>query len=148
MFDLVNDSVSQKLISDFYSAGKTVAAVCHGPAALLKAVDASGKPILEGRDITGFSNQEEDMFQFTSEMPFLLETELNKTSGGKYVKAAEPLGEKVVISGNVITGQNPASAKGVGEAIAKSLGEFYQINIWHVRPWRAKLMNIQRDLSM
>lgn len=51
----------------------------------------------------------------------MLETELNKVTGGKYVKASEPWGEKVVVSGNVITGQNPASAHKLGEEIVKAI---------------------------
>lgn len=52
-------------------------------------------------------------------MPFSLEDELNKISGGKYVRASADWAEKVVVArgGRLITGQNPASATGVGQAI-------------------------------
>ncbi|KUI68780.1 Glyoxalase 3 [Cytospora mali] len=122
MFDLYSDATSQKLIADFASKGKVVAAVCHGPAALINVKLADGTPLLKGREVTGFSNVEEDQVQLSPYMPFMMETELGKVSGGKYVKAAEPWGEKVVVSGNVITGQNPASAHKVGEEIIKALG--------------------------
>lgn len=66
--------------------------------------------------------------QLSAAMPFMLEDELNKISGGKFVKAAEAWGEKVVVEstngvgGVLITGQNPASAEGVGKALLKALG--------------------------
>jgi len=121
MFDLVSDKASQQLIADFYNQGKPVAAVCHGPAVLLHVTLPSGEPLVKGKEVTGFTNDEEEQFNYTKYMPFLLETELDKKSGGKFVKA-EPWAEKVVVEGNLITGQNPASAKGVGLALAKALG--------------------------
>ncbi|ROV91675.1 hypothetical protein VMCG_09242 [Cytospora schulzeri] len=121
MYDLYTDKTSQKIISDFASKGKVVAAVCHGPAALINVTLADGTPLLKGKECTGFSNVEEDQVQLTPYMPFLMETELGKVSGGKYVKAAEPWGEKVVVSGNVITGQNPASAHKIAEEVVKAL---------------------------
>lgn len=121
MFDLATDAASQKLIADFASKGKVVSAVCHGPAVFVNVKLADGTHLLKDKEVTGFSNVEEDQVQLSSAMPFMLETELDKASGGKYVKAAEPWGEKVVVAGNVITGQNPASAHAIGEAIVKAL---------------------------
>lgn len=121
MFDLATDEQSKKLIVDFASKGKIVSAVCHGPAVFVNVKLADGTHLLKDKEVTGFSNVEEDQVQLSSFMPFLLETELEKASGGKYVKAAEPWGEKVVVAGNVITGQNPASAHAIGEAILKAL---------------------------
>lgn len=121
MFDLANDATSQKLIADFAGRGKVVAAVCHGPAAFVNVKLADGTHLLQGREVTGFSNAEEDQMDLSKHMPFMLETKLAEVSGGKYVKAAEPWGEKVVVSGNVITGQNPASAHKIGEEVVKAL---------------------------
>ncbi|KAF7714225.1 Glyoxalase 3 [Penicillium ucsense] len=128
MFDLTTDSTSLSLIQTFAVAKKPVAAVCHGPCVLLNATAPSGVPLISGATVTGFSNTEEDQAQLSDAMPFLLETELQKVSGGGYVKADEPWGEKVVISktagigGPLITGQNPASATGVGKALLQVLG--------------------------
>ncbi|KAJ5884913.1 hypothetical protein N7495_009423 [Penicillium taxi] len=128
MFDLVNDTTSIALIETFANAKKPVAAVCHGPCVFLKAKASSGESILSGAEATGFSNLEEDQMNLSQYMPFMLETELQKLTGGKYVKAAEPWGAKVVVAkaagsgAPLITGQNPASATGVGEAILKALG--------------------------
>jgi len=121
MFDLATDKDSIKIIEEFYAAGKIVAAVCHGPVVLAPAKGSDGEYIVKGKQVTGFSNAEEDIVKMSEAMPFLLEDALVK-SGAKFVKASEPWGEKVVVDGKLITGQNPASAKGVGEAIAKSLG--------------------------
>jgi putative intracellular protease/amidase len=69
--------------------------------------------------VTGFSNAEEDQVQLSSAMPFALETQLNEASGGKFVKADQAWGPKVVVSGGgrIITGQNPSSAGPLGQAI-------------------------------
>ncbi|KAK4126482.1 class I glutamine amidotransferase-like protein [Parathielavia appendiculata] len=118
MFDLATDSTSQALIREFVDAGKVVAAVCHGPAALVGV-----RELLKGKRVTGFSNDEERAVGLDGAMPFLLEDRLWEAVGqeGGYEKATEPWGEKVVVDGKLITGQNPASAKGVGEAIVKAV---------------------------
>ena len=118
MFDLATDATSHKLINEFYAKNKIVSAVCHGPAALAYVTLPSGKPLLAGKAVTGFSNAEEEVAGLTAAMPFALETKLNEASGGKYEKAAD-WQKKVVVSegGRIITGQNPASAAGVGQAI-------------------------------
>ena len=73
--------------------------------------------------MTGFSNTEEDQGGLSDAMPFMLETELSKLSGGHFLKADQPWGPKVVVAkeGRLITGQNPASAGPVGEAIYEAI---------------------------
>ena len=128
MFDLTEDPTSLALIQTFAAANKPVAAVCHGPCVLLNATAPSGVPLISGVGVTGFSNAEEDAVSLSAAMPFMLETELGRVSGGKYVKAAEPWGEMVVVGkaagtgSTIITGQNPGSATGVGKEILKALG--------------------------
>ncbi|CAG7963111.1 unnamed protein product [Penicillium nalgiovense] len=128
MFDLTEDQTSLALIQTFAAANKPVAAVCHGPCVLLNATAPSGVPLISGVGVTGFSNAEEDAVGLSSAMPFMLETELSRVTGGKYVKAAEPWGEMVVVGkaagtgSTIITGQNPGSATGVGKEILKALG--------------------------
>ncbi|KAF5021612.1 hypothetical protein F66182_6359 [Fusarium sp. NRRL 66182] len=119
MFDLVNDETSIKLIQEFYKAGKPVAAVCHGPIVFVN-VTVDGKPLLQGRQVAGFSNSEEDAVGLTSAMPVLLEDEIKRV-GGNYVKG-DDWSEKLAVDGQVITGQNPASAHAVGKAILKAIG--------------------------
>ncbi|KAF2770345.1 class I glutamine amidotransferase-like protein [Teratosphaeria nubilosa] len=123
MFDLAVDPESQQLIREFYEAGKITSAVCHGPAAFVNVKLSDGSYLVSGQEVTGFSNTEEDQVGLSPAMPFMLETAL-KERGGKIVLADQPWGAKVVASGKsgkLITGQNSASAAGVGEKILESL---------------------------
>lgn len=120
VIDLASDPTNARLISDFWNSNKIVSAVCHGPAALVQAVDSNGKPIVAGRQVTGFSNNEEEQVGKVKDVPWLLEDKLIAL-GGKYSKAEQAWGPKVLVDGKLITGQNPASAAGVGEAILKAL---------------------------
>lgn len=45
--------------------------VCHAPCVLVNAVDASGAPIVKGKRVTGFSNEEEEAVGLTKVVPFL-----------------------------------------------------------------------------
>lgn len=119
MFDLAVDSQSQELIKEFYEKGKVVSAVCHGPAALVNVKLSDGSYLIKDQEITGFSNAEEEQVGLSGVMPFLLETKIGE-NGAKFSKAAAPWGSNVVKSGKgnrIITGQNPASAGPIGEAI-------------------------------
>ncbi|KAI5124983.1 hypothetical protein M0805_007408 [Coniferiporia weirii] len=118
VLDLATDPINIELATQFYRQDKVIAAVCHGTAALAGVMDAQGKSIFEGKEVTGFSNAEEEQIGKTADVPFLLETRIGEL-GGKYVKAAEPWGVKVVASGNLITGQNPASAGPLADIILK-----------------------------
>lgn len=123
MFDLAHNETSHKIISEFHSQDRIIAAVCHGPAALAYAKLPSGKYLIEDTPVTGFSNTEEEAYVGLSNMPFELETALHEASNGKFGKAAEDWSSNVVVAreGKIITGQNPASASGVGEAILAQL---------------------------
>ncbi len=122
MYDLAENTESQQLIREFWEAGKVVATVCHGSAALVNVTLANGKNILEGQgSITGFSNGEENAIQLMEYMPFSLQDALNEKSGGNYVEASELWHPKITARGNLITGQNPASASGVAQEILKAL---------------------------
>ncbi|KAJ7068215.1 class I glutamine amidotransferase-like protein [Mycena amicta] len=122
VIDLASDPINIQLASKFYQSGKITSAVCHGPAALVGVTDAQGNSIFAGKAATGFSDVEEIQVDKVKDVPFLLEQRI-KDLGGKYEKAAEPWGAKVVVDGNLITGQNPASAAAVGEAILKALSK-------------------------
>lgn len=122
MWDLATLSTSHAVINEFYAANKIISAVCHGPAALAYVKLPSGEYFIAGEPVTGFKNSEEDAVGLTKYMPFALETQLNTASGGKYV-AKDDWAEHVVVArgGKLITGQNPASAKLIGEKILESL---------------------------
>ena len=117
LWDLTNDASSISLIEKFWASKKPVAAVCHAPSVLLNAKDENGDSLVKGKNVTGFTNTEEEAVQLTDVVPFLLEDEL-KNKGGHYSKK-EDWASYVVKDGMLITGQNPASS---GEA-AKQLLE-------------------------
>jgi len=119
LWDLAEDPKSVALIETMLAAGKPVAAVCHAPGVLRHAKTADGKPLVQGRRLTGFSNAEEAAVQLTEVVPFLVEDELKKL-GGQYSSGPdwEP---HVVGDGLLITGQNPASSVGVAQMLLERL---------------------------
>jgi len=125
MFDLVDNDVSTGLIREFHESGKVVVALCHGAAAVLNAKLADGSNFIQGLKVTGFSNQEEIEVDREKDMPFHLETALDKASGGHYEKAEKSWGPHVVVnpSKKLLMGQNPASAQPLAEAVLKFLQE-------------------------
>jgi putative intracellular protease/amidase len=108
MWDLAEDKNSVKLIEAFLAAGKPIALVCHAPGALRHAKAANGKPLVQGKKVTGFTDTEEEAMHLTKVVPFLVEDEL-KAEGGIFSKA-DDWQPYVVTDGLLITGQNPASS--------------------------------------
>ncbi|WP_343673443.1 type 1 glutamine amidotransferase domain-containing protein [Paraburkholderia heleia] len=119
LWDLAEDPVSIALIEKTIAAGKPVAAVCHAPGVLRHVKGADGKPLVAGKSVTGFSNDEEAAVQLTDVVPFLVEDML-KAAGGQYSKAADWQAH-VATDGLLITGQNPASSEPVAEALLAAL---------------------------
>lgn len=111
-----------RLLVDFYESGKIVSAVCHGPVGFMEARLSDGSWLVQDKDLTAFSWAEEQADNRDDIVPFNLEQEL-KARGARYTKALVPFGKHVVEDGRLITGQNPASARGVGEAVAQALRE-------------------------
>ena len=108
LWDLANDKHSIDLIESVYAAGKPVAFVCHAPGVLRNVKAKDGSPLVKGKHVTGFSDSEEDAVQLTNVVPFLVEDEL-KRLGGLYAKGPD-WSSFVLVDGNLITGQNPASS--------------------------------------
>ncbi|KAI0835943.1 class I glutamine amidotransferase-like protein [Hypoxylon sp. FL0890] len=123
MFDIATDADSIALINEFVAAGKVVAAVCHGTAAFVNVVLPGGRHLLHGKQVTAYSNAEEAAVGMTRHMPFLLEDRIRE-AGATYKKTEEPSKGFVVVDegGRLITGQNPWSSVGVGEAVARAIG--------------------------
>lgn len=119
MWDLPNDTAIAKLAATIYEQNGIVAAVCHGPAGLVNIQLSNGSYLVNGKKVNGFSNEEEEIVKLTKVVPFLLENKL-KERGGIFEKSA-PWQPHVITDGRLITGQNPQSAKGVGEAIVAAL---------------------------
>lgn len=119
LWDLAKDQNSISLIEQTVQANKPVALVCHAPGVLRDVKNAEGRPIVEGKSVTGFSNTEEDGVGLTDIVPFLVEDTL-KEKGGQYSKA-EDWQVHVQQDGLLITGQNPASSAATAEALLKLL---------------------------
>jgi len=118
MVDIANNPEIQRAVERAWQAGKIVAAVCHGPAALLGAKNEDGTPLVKGRKLTSFSNAEESGYA-QADVPFLLEDAL-RAEGAEY-SSVEVWQEKVVVDGKLMTGQNPASGGPLAKAIVAAL---------------------------
>ncbi len=108
LWDLAEDKNSIQLIESFLAADKPVALVCHAPGVLRHVKTSDGRPLVEGKKVTGFTNTEEEAVGLTKVVPFLVENEL-KAKGGVYSKKADWT-PYVVSDGLLITGQNPQSS--------------------------------------
>jgi putative intracellular protease/amidase len=117
--DLATNEDFAKLSAAHYENGGILAAVCHGPAALLPIILSNGESLLATKSVAGFTREEEIDYGTINDVPFLLEEALTRAAA-RFNKV-QPWGSFVIEDGRVITGQNPASAHAVGEAIVKQL---------------------------
>jgi len=116
MWDLAESPVSIALIESFYNSGKPVALVCHSPGVLHR-VTYNGAPIVKGKRVTGFTNEEEEEVHLTNVVPFLVEDEL-KRLGANFEKLPNWQPHSIV-DGRLITGQNPASSTSAAQSLLK-----------------------------
>jgi len=121
LWDLAEDQHSISLIESFIAAEKPVALVCHAPGVLRHVKTAAGRPLVEGKKVTGFANSEEEGVGLTNIVPFLVEDELI-AKGGLYSKG-EDWGSYVVQDGLLITGQNPGSSAAAAAQLLKTLAK-------------------------
>jgi putative intracellular protease/amidase len=117
----VNDDV-RRIAEAVDRKGGVVSAVCHGVLGVTTALTADGKPLVAGREVTAVSNKEEELTTFDQVVPVLPESRLVEL-GGLYGCAAEPFGACVAVDGNLVTGQNPASAPFVAKVVIEQLTE-------------------------
>lgn len=115
MWDLAEDDYSIKLIESFIAAGKTIAVVCHSTGALRHVKGPDGKLLVQGKEVTGFTNGEEADVGLTTIVPFLVEDEMLK-QGAVFSKVAN-WGVHVVSDGQLITGQNPHSSGAAAQTL-------------------------------
>ncbi len=114
LWDLAEDKHSIALIESFCKAGKPIGSVCHGPA-VFRHTKVHGRSLVHGKNVTGFTNSEEEAVGLTDVVPFLVEDML-KSRGGKFSKA-DDWQPYVVVDGNLVTGQNPASSEEAAETL-------------------------------
>lgn len=119
LWDLANDADSIALIEAFAKADKPTGFVCHAPGVLKSVNGPDGKPLVNGRKVTGFTNSEEEAVGLTDVVPFLVENVLT-ANGGDYSKGPD-WGSYVLTDGKLVTGQNPGSSHAAAEALLKLL---------------------------
>lgn len=119
LWDLREDPKSIALIEECLANNKPVATICHAGCALLDVRNTDGRPVIEGVQVTAFSDSEEAAVQLEKEVPYLVESDMKKL-GAIYSKSSD-WDSHVVVSGALITGQNPASSLGVAQAVIKQL---------------------------
>ena len=119
LWDLAEDQHSIALIEAFIAADKPVALVCHAPGVLRHVKSADGRPLVEGKKVSGFTNTEEEGVGLTDVVPFLVEDELKKL-GGVYSKGPD-WGSYVMQDGLLITGQNPGSSQAAAALLLQQI---------------------------
>jgi putative intracellular protease/amidase len=115
LWDLATDAKSIALIEAFAIQDKPIGAVCHGPAALINAKGPDGKPIVAGKEVTSFTNDEEKAVGLENVVPFSIEDTFTK-AGGTFQKGAMWQSFSVT-DGKLVTGQNPGSSEATADAL-------------------------------
>ena len=119
MMDFATDAELKRLLLDFAKTDKIIAAVCHGPAGLVGAKKPDGTPLVAGKTITAFTDEEEIAVQLEKIVPFMLEATL-RSEGANFV-GGPMWAPHVEVDGNLITGQNPASSEALANAVLERL---------------------------
>jgi putative intracellular protease/amidase len=119
MADLAVSTDLGRLLNDADGSGKIVAALCHGPAALLSAVREDGSFTFAGRELTVFSDEEEQQGGLGDKSPYLVESRLREL--GAVVRPGDAWSSRVVVDGNLITGQNPQSSADTAQRVVEAL---------------------------
>tara|TARA_R100001369_G_scaffold20091_3_gene36966 strand:- start:45647 stop:46327 length:681 start_codon:yes stop_codon:yes gene_type:complete len=119
LWDLVENKTSKELIESFLANDKPISFVCHAPAILKNIQDTEGNALVKGKNVTGFTNGEENAVQLTDVVPFLIE-DMMKEKGANYSKIGD-WQPYALEDGLLITGQNPASSSKVAELLMKKL---------------------------
>ncbi|MGE5477264.1 MAG: type 1 glutamine amidotransferase domain-containing protein [Bacteroidales bacterium] len=120
MWDLPTSTALAALLGRAFDLGKVIGAVCHGPAGLVGAKRADGKPIVADLRVNAFTDAEERAVGLTQVVPFLLESRLRQLGarfecGGNFQCHA-------VRDGQLVTGQNPMSSAAVAAEMLAALG--------------------------
>lgn len=119
MWDFADNTELAKIAQKIYENNGVVSAVCHGPAGLVNIKLSNGNYLVDGKKINAFTNEEEIAVKLENVVPFALETKLIER-GANFEKSGL-WQSHVTTDQRVVTGQNPQSAKEVGEAILAEL---------------------------
>ncbi|GAF20596.1 MULTISPECIES: type 1 glutamine amidotransferase domain-containing protein [Shouchella] len=119
IWDFPENEELQQISQAIYSNGGIISSVCHGAVGLLNIKTVDGAYLVEGKTVTGFTNEEEKMAELDQYVPYLTETELiNRGANFQKANAFEPY---AVEDGRLVTGQNPASGGPVADLVIKQL---------------------------
>lgn len=119
MVDFPDNPMLSTLVSTLHARHAIISALCHGPAGLIGAVNPDNTPLVKNRHINSFTNEEENYTPKGKMLPFLLENRLREL--GAIFESSLPFKPCIVQDGNIVTGQNPASSKGVAETVIQLL---------------------------
>ena len=115
VWDFPDSPAVQRVTRELYESGQVVAAVCHGPAALVNVKLSDGSYLVAGKRVSAFTDDEERAVKLEHVVPFLLASTLS--ARGAQHQAAPNWTAKVVVDGRLVTGQNPQSATATAEAV-------------------------------
>lgn len=119
MWDFPDATAFGNAARQIYETGGVVGAVCHGPAGLVNLRLSNGRYLVTDKTVSAFTNEEERAVKLDSVVPFLLESKL--VERGAHFEGGPNWQKKVSVSERLVTGQNPASAGGVAEAMVQLL---------------------------
>lgn len=120
MYDFPDSVGLQRITREIYERGDIVSSVCHGYCGLLNTTLSDGSYLIAGKKMTGFAWQEEILARVDKLVPYNAEARA-KERGALYQKAKLPFVSYTVVDGNLVTGQNPGSAKETAEKVASLL---------------------------
>lgn len=121
MYDFPGSAGLQRISREIFERGGVVSSVCHGYCGLLDITLSNGEHLVAGRKVTGFAWQEEVLARVDKLVPYNAEDEMKKR-GARYEKARLPFVSYAVADGNLVTGQNPGSARATAEKVVEVLG--------------------------
>lgn len=116
MWDFVASKELASIAEQIYENGGTVSAVCHGVGALLNMTNSKGSALIQGKNITGYTKEEEVLAGVLEKVPFVLEEALI-AKGALYSKSKSPFASYVVEDDRLITGQNPQSTSELAQVL-------------------------------
>jgi putative intracellular protease/amidase len=129
MWDFVDNQEVAAIAAAIYEAGSIVGAICHGLAALVNLKLSEGEHLIANKTVAAFTNEEEAAVGLTEIVPFLLESKLIECETNFRKVPNFQVG--VVASERLVTGQNSASAAGVGHKMVESSKNKYIQKKYH-----------------
>ncbi|OLS38757.1 glutamine amidotransferase [Alkalihalophilus pseudofirmus] len=119
MFDFPDNETLQTVIQTLAEEQKVIGAVCHGPSGLVNVTYKDGTPLVNGKKVNGFTDEEEKEMQLEDHMPFMLEAMLRER-GGEFI-AGDKWTDFSIRDGNLVTGQNPMSSESTAKKVIEAL---------------------------